>query len=351
MPIEEKIEASARKISAWVKKFAAMERTIEDQRALIADLEEQIFLKEYRIRPVPPEGWPRCDGDLPNGHKCHKMAVIEGLCTQHFDIAYGHHWKWKSAGQSICTACGEVVRTNAFGIPRGDYSRCSRQKGKVDETTKESTNSTGSQEVPGSKRSDGRHGNRNPDDQRRQSKRGQGKGHRQKPPDADSGGGVDPPGGSARSQVPTGVGRTDRDSTDPRQVDRPYPDAVANCVCGGALRKHGHTRNGCQRFRYASCGASSTNSRNPDGEISRAKLRELRELFRAGQSARESMESSGLADMTVRKYFGWFELLYGPRMCACGQPMKHRGWCSVRYAKSPKRQEFMKKWHKKKAHA
>lgn len=31
--------------------------------------------------------------------------------------------------------------------------------------------------------------------------------------------------------------------------------------------------------------------------------------------------------------------------CACGRSLRHRGFCSVRYARSAGRQEFMRRWH------
>lgn len=34
-------------------------------------------------------------------------------------------------------------------------------------------------------------------------------------------------------------------------------------------------------------------------------------------------------------------------ICPCGKKAFHRGWCSARYAQSPRRKQFMRKWRQK----
>lgn len=71
-----------------------------------------------------------------------------------------------------------------------------------------------------------------------------------------------------------------------------------------------------------------------------------------GRSVRDTARLVGCSKVTVSQYRKiirvaemWGEDLRLPK-CACGQNSGHRGWCAVRYARSPKRQDFMKQWRR-----
>ncbi len=67
-----------------------------------------------------------------------------------------------------------------------------------------------------------------------------------------------------------------------------------------------------------------------------------------GNCNRDVRRATGMHMQTVAKLRRIIESEQGsPIMCACGSPATHRGWCSVRYAKSPKRQKFIGQWGKK----
>ncbi len=71
----------------------------------------------------------------------------------------------------------------------------------------------------------------------------------------------------------------------------------------------------------------------------------IAELTRAGATTREIKAATGAHTVTVMRHqrlLGLTEIL-----CGCGLPIKHRGWCPERYARSVKRQAFMARWHGK----
>lgn len=85
-----------------------------------------------------------------------------------------------------------------------------------------------------------------------------------------------------------------------------------------------------------------------------AKRRKVLRLLLEGQSVRGVANAVGCAKNTVLRYRAVIQAaeLLGDKSvhlptCECGQPAGHRGWCAVRYAKSPKRQEFIRRWRKK----
>lgn len=67
-------------------------------------------------------------------------------------------------------------------------------------------------------------------------------------------------------------------------------------------------------------------------------------LYREGKSIREVRALLGLS-MTAASKFRKLALENFTVVCKCGLLAGHRGWCSWRYQNSPKRQEFMKRWH------
>lgn len=50
-----------------------------------------------------------------------------------------------------------------------------------------------------------------------------------------------------------------------------------------------------------------------------------------------------MSKSTVVKY--QIELGLEDIQCECGKPLRHRGWCKVRYGRSPVRQKFWADWH------
>lgn len=84
----------------------------------------------------------------------------------------------------------------------------------------------------------------------------------------------------------------------------------------------------------------------------------VREIFLAildGKGIRETARDMAVSSNTVLRYADTLRWLtrHGydefsiPESCLCGQMWGHRGWCSYRYAKSVRRQKFMKEWHQK----
>jgi hypothetical protein len=67
-------------------------------------------------------------------------------------------------------------------------------------------------------------------------------------------------------------------------------------------------------------------------------------LLKNGASIRETSLATGLSKNTVASVRNEVEPSL-PEKCECGAPLGHRGWCSVRYSKSAKRQETIKRMH------
>ena len=74
--------------------------------------------------------------------------------------------------------------------------------------------------------------------------------------------------------------------------------------------------------------------------LSPDRVAELRRSLDSGFGVRATSVALGIAKNTVMRY----AKLEPPRRCACGQPLSHRGWCSVRLARSPSRQAFLARW-------
>lgn len=74
-----------------------------------------------------------------------------------------------------------------------------------------------------------------------------------------------------------------------------------------------------------------------------------------GKGIRETARDLSISSNTVLRYadtLRWltkqgYDEFSIPENCLCGQPWGHRGWCSYRFSRSEKRQQFMKKWHQK----
>jgi len=77
------------------------------------------------------------------------------------------------------------------------------------------------------------------------------------------------------------------------------------------------------------------------------KLREIQMAYWDGKSLRETAREYRVAKKTVQDIFrAERKESLGFRVpCICGQTCGHKGWCSYRFARSPKRQAVMKRLH------
>lgn len=71
------------------------------------------------------------------------------------------------------------------------------------------------------------------------------------------------------------------------------------------------------------------------------KLAKIGEGIAAGLSGRAIARLAGVSYNTVLRY-----LPAERPACACGQSAGHRGWCGVRYRRSPSRQAFIARWRR-----
>jgi hypothetical protein len=65
------------------------------------------------------------------------------------------------------------------------------------------------------------------------------------------------------------------------------------------------------------------------------------ELFAQSFGVRAVAETLQISKNTAAKYL---RQIPTPR-CDCGRPVTHNGFCTVRYRRSERRQEFMQRWH------
>lgn len=127
------------------------------------------------------------------------------------------------------------------------------------------------------------------------------------------------------------------------------------CVkCRKRTKAYGVTRDAVQRWMCNWCSVSFLGTRvskssivgeYPDMVRKVAKLDEAIPLFRSGCSTREVMKRIGVSNGTANK-FRRIALKDFNARCKCGEQAGHRGWCYWRFQHSPKRQEFMKQWHR-----
>jgi hypothetical protein len=66
--------------------------------------------------------------------------------------------------------------------------------------------------------------------------------------------------------------------------------------------------------------------------------------FDDGMGVNAASKFAGVSQQTASRYL---RMLNPMPLCKCGQPVTHRGWCSVRFANSPKRKKFMERWNGK----
>jgi hypothetical protein len=104
--------------------------------------------------------------------------------------------------------------------------------------------------------------------------------------------------------------------------------------------------------------------------LSEERMEQLFACFRTSMTARAAARSVGTSKDTANRYLrlmehteqtsslcacgkprhvGWCRAQENAErvetLCACGKSIRHRGWCSVRFERSPARQRFMLRWH------
>lgn len=75
------------------------------------------------------------------------------------------------------------------------------------------------------------------------------------------------------------------------------------------------------------------------------RLKQMIVLMKEGAGNREIGRATGAHTWTVRKARSILEAEHGKFHCKCGKLATHRGWCWVRMAKSPKRQNVISEMH------
>lgn len=137
----------------------------------------------------------------------------------------------------------------------------------------------------------------------------------------------------------------------PRQCD---PDLGRNpwCLkCKTRMGAAGLTANKIQRWRCRGCCFTVTETyqsgrwgrmllthRKPD------KFAAAMILFKAGLSGRQVEKILHVSKVIAMRYRKVAIEKFDCR-CQCGKVVGHNGFCSLRYKNSPKRQEFMRRWH------
>jgi len=106
------------------------------------------------------------------------------------------------------------------------------------------------------------------------------------------------------------------------------------------------------RVEKGFCNPDECSSGKEEGEMSNYLLPEKRskveELISKGKGNRLIERETGVSKNTVKKIRQDIITETGNEpLCKCGQPATHKGWCSERFKKSPKRQATMKKLQNK----
>jgi hypothetical protein len=114
--------------------------------------------------------------------------------------------------------------------------------------------------------------------------------------------------------------------------------------CPHKWRPHGKHRDGRPRFRCRMCGRTRVGLRLREFGmyLTPGKIKKLKLFFVMGLSTRAAARRARVAQDTVSKLR---RLLKDETPCPCGQPSGHRGWCTIRFAQSKPRQEWMRHWH------
>lgn len=79
-------------------------------------------------------------------------------------------------------------------------------------------------------------------------------------------------------------------------------------------------------------------------------IAQIKRLVLLGNGIRSVRIQTGAASATIQYYRKEliFEAAFQGKdiLCKCGKKIGHRGWCSPKLERSPKRIEFLKKWHR-----
>lgn len=111
--------------------------------------------------------------------------------------------------------------------------------------------------------------------------------------------------------------------------------------CDGIfIRKWGRDRHGHQRYRCQTCLATFSVERTAGNHLPPSKERCLMTALRSGMSIRAAARYAGVARATAHKYSHGVSA-----RCPCGDDARHRGWCSYRVSRSPRRRAFLRLWH------
>lgn len=131
------------------------------------------------------------------------------------------------------------------------------------------------------------------------------------------------------------------------------PEAPWCLSCQIEMGAYGYSRTRAHRWMCNSCtrtlssvylgtydyGFQKRQIRKPE------KYQQAVDLFRQGYSVRKVAVKLNIQPMTAMRYrdLGIKEEV----RCPCGGDARHQGWCRWRYQQSPRRQEFMERWHSK----
>lgn len=75
--------------------------------------------------------------------------------------------------------------------------------------------------------------------------------------------------------------------------------------------------------------------------LSQSRIDEVMAAIKAGMSLRAIVREAGVAKGTVARYMRIAsEAGDAPKLCGCGGPAGHKGWCKWRYDRSPARQAY-----------
>lgn len=125
------------------------------------------------------------------------------------------------------------------------------------------------------------------------------------------------------------------------------------CIpCREATRPYGKDTNDVQRWLCMWCSSVFSGHYQSEFDIIEGSIRKSKALqaaiplFRQGLTIRDVGVRVGIAKATATKFRRIALRDYDAR-CKCGGVAGHRGFCWWRFQNSPKRQEFMKRWHSK----
>jgi transposase-like protein len=126
-------------------------------------------------------------------------------------------------------------------------------------------------------------------------------------------------------------------------------DPAIHCpVCNGPTKRYGYSANGKIRYcckdpeciKYQRPFIPNSNGRGWY-RITDERHEQIKGLIRSGHAIREISRIAPAAKETVRHIYRSLIKVEGPFLCGCGKPSIHKGWCTARYARSERRQQYM----------